>query len=183
MTGRFWPRTLALALVWTTVSCGPSLTWHTAENLGVRFVHPASFLVGRFQPLEVSPRAAELGIEPGFANAVVLVRREELGEYPLTAVPVGETPVIWLDRTLSWNPEGWRETADTSYAVGQRTVYAFPGYPSMFGEAAFFYVVSFGPEEWVEIAGHRHTMASPSVETHFDRVIEDLVITLEWVEP
>jgi hypothetical protein len=53
----------------------------------------------------------------------------------------------------------------------------------MFGEAAFFYVVSFGPEEWVEIAGHRHTMASPSVATHFDRVIEDLVITLEWVEP
>ncbi|HEX9870420.1 MAG TPA: hypothetical protein VGC99_17870, partial [Candidatus Tectomicrobia bacterium] len=158
-------------------------TWHTAEDFGIRFVQPDSFLIGRFQPLAVSPQAAGLGLKPGLANAVVLVRPEDLGEHSVGAIPVGEIPVIWLDRTLSWNPVAWEQVADTSYAVGERTVYEFPGYPSMYGDASFFYVVSLDPGEWIEIAGHRTAMASGGgVETHFDRVIEELVTTVERVE-
>jgi hypothetical protein len=155
------------------------VTWFEAEELGVRFAYPDSFLVGRFAQEPLPPEAAARGLEAPFQNAVVLVHPSQLRSHPLDAIPVGDVPVIWLDRPNSAPALFRLLEPDSTYSIGPLTVSRFPGFPGPYGENAFYYVAEFPDGEFVELGAHRYLAgAEEPVETHYDRVIEAILESL-----
>ena len=180
---RFLHRAVAIAGV-MTIGCAVGglpfgMTRHTAETLGVRFAYPDSLLVGRFADVPLPPGAVAGGMEPPFRNAVVLVRPTDLGDHSLDAIPVGEIPVIWFDRSLAASAVFRMLEPDTSYVIGTLTISRFPGFPGPYGDEAFYFVVEFADGTLVEVAAHRRDMHHPERATHFDDVIEQILPTLE----
>lgn len=152
----------------------------------MRFAYPDSFLVGRFANIfgDISSRSPSIAGEAALPlqNAVVLVRPEDLGSYPLDTIPVGEIPVIWFDK-----PFGAKAAPrllprpDTSYALGALNVVEYPGFPGPYGEEAFYYVVEFQDGTLLEVAAHRRQVGISDAATHFDEIIKEILPTLEQV--
>ncbi len=186
----------ALILVLGASSCGTAdrarqaalpdgMATHEAETLSVRFAYPDSFLVGRFAVEELPPEAAAAGMESPFKDAVVLVRAADLGRHPLEAIPIGEVPVIWIDRPVGGGDVAARVLrSDTTYRINGMTVSRYPGYPGPYGDQAHYYLVEFSDGSFLELGAHRYDMTSPRADTtHYDRVIEAILPTLSRTEP
>ena len=80
---------------------GAGMVRYQAEQLQISFAYPDSLLAGRFREAPLPQVAIDQGMEPPFRNAVVLIQRGVLGDHDLEAIPVGELPVIWIDRSIA----------------------------------------------------------------------------------
>ena len=159
---------------------GTGMIWHEAEQLGIRFAYPDSFLAGRFKDDPLPPAAVDQGIEPPFQNAVVLLSRETLGDYDLQAMPVGELPVNLIDRSRLASGAFRVFQPDSTYEIEGLSVARFPGYPGPYGDQVHFYVVDLGAGDYVELAAHRNWFRTEEhAETHYDEVIETIIPTLQ----
>ncbi len=150
------------------------------ERLGIRFAYPDSFLVGRFaaEPLPAVPGGVER--ETPFANAVVLVASAVLGDAAPDAIPVGDIPVIWLDRSPTSERVSQLIRPDTVYEVSGNRVFRFPGFPGPYGDQVFYFTVHLGPGDILEIGAHRNRFGGAEEgETHYDDVIDRIIPTLE----
>jgi hypothetical protein len=156
------------------------MVWHEAEQLEIRFAYPDSLLAGRFRDDPLPQSAIDRGMEPPFRNAVVLLPREALGDFDLQAIPVGELPVIWIDRSIVASGAFRTFPPDSTYETRGLTVSRFPGFPGPYGDQAYFYVVDLGGGDYVEFGGHRFWFRTEEqAETHYDEVIETIIPTLE----
>ncbi|NNG16542.1 MAG: hypothetical protein HKM89_08680 [Gemmatimonadales bacterium] len=159
---------------------GAGMIWYEAEQLGVRFAYPDSFLAGRFREDPLPPAALDQGMESPFRNAVVLLSRETLGDHDLQAIPVGELPVMWIDRSIVTNGAFRLFQPDSTYETRGLSVARFPGFPGPYGDQAHYYVVDFGGGDYVELGAHRYWFRTEEqVETRYDQVIETIIPTLE----
>ncbi len=162
---------------------GAGMVLHEAEALGIRFAYPDSLLVGRFAEDSLPPAAVEAGMEPPFRDAVILVPPAVLGAHDLQAIPVGDVPVIWLDRSRSAELAFRVFQPESTYRVTGLAVARFPGFPGPYGDQAHYYVVEVADGEYVEIAAHRHWFGGRAQgETHYDEVIEAIIPTIERIE-
>lgn len=155
------------------------------ERLGLRFAPPDSFLVGRFAR-EVLPKpAVEAGLEPPFADAVVLVEPGVLERhgFDLDSIPVGEVPVIWIDRSDLTAAIAGRMEPETTFTVQAGAVRRLAGFPGPYGDQAHYYLLDPGDGPYIEVGAHRyHFRDDPPAETHYDRVIEAIFPTIEVIE-
>ncbi len=156
------------------------MVWHEAPQLEIRFAYPDSLLAGRFREDPLPQVTLDRDMEPPFRNAVVLLPREVLGDHDLLAIPVGELPVISVDRSIAASGAFKVFQPDSTYETRGLTVSRFPGYPGPYGDQAHFYVVDFGGGDYVELMAHRYWFRTKEhTETRYDEVIETIIPTLE----
>jgi hypothetical protein len=119
-------------------------------------------------------------MEPPFRNAVVLLSRDVLGDHDVQAIPVGELPVIWIDRSTFVEGAFRAFLPESTYETRGLTVTRFPGYPGPYGDQAYYYLVDLGGGDYVELGAHRYWFRTEEdVETRYDEVIETIIPTLE----
>lgn len=157
------------------------------ERLALRFSRPDSFLVGRFAPQELPAAAAEAGLDPPFVGAVVLVepRVLERSGFSLDSIPVGEIPVIWIDRSdLTLAIASRIMQPETTFTVAVGTVHRLPGFPGPYGDQAHYYLIEPGDGRPIEIGAHRYHFrdGDPPPPTGYDRVIEAILPTIGVLE-
>lgn len=157
------------------------------ERLGLRFSAPDSFLVGRFAPQELPAAAAEAGLDPPFVGAVVLVepRVLERSGFSLDSIPVGEIPVIWIDRSdLTLAIASRIMQPETTFTVAVGTVHRLPGFPGPYGDQAHYYLIEPGDGRPIEVGAHRYRFrdGDPPPPTGYDRVIEAILPTIGVLE-
>ncbi len=162
------------------------------DRLGISFSQPRGFALGRFKEEPLPPSLTNEGYDSPFKNAAVLVEPEEL-EMPsgqaaqVQAIPVGEVPVIWIDRLRGnrarFNRSLLREGQAKS--IGRHTAYQLPGFPGPYGDSAFYYLIPLDGGDVIEIGAHKfyfRAARSPAAgelgETRYDRIIEKLIATL-----
>lgn len=116
-------------------------------RIGLRFVVPDGFLVGRFDTAS--------GIDEPFGDAVVLVEPDQLADFDVNAVPVGDIPAVWVNRPASTSVAGRYIEADSVFTVSAGQVARYPGYPGPYGDQAFYYVVEVDDDDFVELMAHR----------------------------
>ena len=149
-------------------------------RLDIRFAYPDSFLAGRFAAESLPPAAREAGMESPFVNAAVLVAPAVLGDGSLDAIPVGDVPVIWLDRSPTSERVSQLMPADSVYEVSGNQVRQFPGFPGPYGDQVFYFTVHFGPGDVLELGAHKRFFGgADESETHYDEVIKAVIPTLE----
>ncbi|MEN8144428.1 MAG: hypothetical protein ABFS14_05695, partial [Gemmatimonadota bacterium] len=141
-------------------------------RIGLGFDVPDGFLVGRFSDGD--------GIDTPFKNAVVLVQPEQLLEFELEAIPVGDIPAVWVDRPRP-GPSIIRRSfeADSTFTVAAGQVWRYPGYPGPYGDQAFYYIVEVGEGEFVEVMGHRTLFRADDMgPSHYDEAILVIIHSL-----
>ena len=153
-------------------------------RIGLRFTVPEGFLVGRFAEDVLPPGAADQGFESPWRDAVVLVEPTQLMEYDLEAIPVGEIPVVWVDRPATTTSVlGRIIEADSTFSVPAGTVFRYPGFPGPYGDQAFYFVVELAAEDYAEIAAHRFSFRTTDMEpSHYDEAIYAILQSLEVIE-
>lgn len=144
-------------------------------RIGLRFAVPDGFLVGRFD--------ASSGIDEPFREAVVLVEPDQLANFDLEAVPVGDIPALWVNRPASTSVAGRYIEADSIFTVPVGQVARYPGYPGPYGDQAFYYVVEVGEGAFVEIMAHRTLFRSGdgTSPSHYDEAILAILESLEVI--
>jgi len=194
---RFSGHRLAMALILAVLSLPASLISAEEggvfiERLGISFNRPEGFKLGRFKELPMPPSLEIEGYDSPFKDAAVLVEPAELASprgqvYSVQAIPVGEVPVIWIDRLRGnrarFNRSLLREGQAKS--IGPLTVYQLPGFPGPYGDSAFYYLIPLEGGDMIEIGAHKfyfraaHSPARGELgETHYDNIIETLIATL-----
>lgn len=153
-------------------------------RIGLRFTVPEGFMVGRFAPDSMPPEAAEAGIESPWKNAVVLAEPDQLSGFPIDAIPLGEIPVVWVDRPASTTSVLGRviET-DSTFEISAGTVFRYPGFPGPYGDQAFYFVVKLGDKDYAEVAAHRFLFRTTDMEpSHYDEAILLILGSLEVID-
>lgn len=163
---------------------------HSSPSLGIGFKYPSQFLIGKYQKEELPKSMKELGIEPSFNNAIVLVEPKQLRGLPLMAIPVGEVPTISLNlqtgrQATFTRRQFFKENYKTT--IGNRTIYRLPGYPGPYGDQAFYYLVPTTTGKVLEITAHRYYFRDGPIgrnedlpKTNYNSVIEDIIRSLEF---
>ncbi len=144
---------------------------------------PDGFRVGRFAEDTMHPAAVERGFESPWRNAVVLVEPEQLQEYEAGAIPVGEIPVVWVDRPATTSVVGRIIEADSTFTVPAGEVFRYPGFPGPYGDQAFYFVVRLGEEDYAEVAAHRFLFRTTDMApSHYDEAVLSILHSLEVIE-
>lgn len=153
-------------------------------RIGLRFTVPEGFLIGRFAVEPLPPSAVEQGFESPWRNAVVLVEPAQLMDYDLEAIPVGEIPVVWVDRPATVTSVLGRVIeADSTFTVPAGTVFRFPGFPGPYGDQAFYFIVELAEEDYAEVAAHRFSFRTTDMEpSHYDEAVLSILHSLEVIE-
>jgi hypothetical protein len=144
--------------------------------LALSLSYPDSFLQGRYE--------ADPGIPDGtnseqLKHALVFVLPEDLGDHKLSAIPIGEVPVIWIDRLSDADLVFRLFQPDSTYSAGTMRVFRFPGYPGPYGDRAHYYLVQWPDSSYIEIGADRYrVMGNHQTLTDYGQVIEALIPTL-----
>jgi hypothetical protein len=163
-------------------------------RLGIQFDLPNNFIVGRFKAEKLPESLAEQGFEAAFKNAAVLVEPGELqtpsGQvFRSDEIPVGDIPVIWLDR-LRGNKARFMKAMlkeGEKKSIGGHVVYQLPGFPGPYGDSAFYYILPVDGGDVLEFGAHKfyfrgvHPKSEDPAQTHYDRIIEQVIATLEFI--
>jgi hypothetical protein len=138
------------------------------------FELPANFQIGRFARGDV------------LQDAAVLVEREQLGNHPLDAIPVGDVPAIWMN-VIRKDQFEFLSTTIPKFdqyrtAIDGRRVWKLPAFPGPYGDQLFYYIVPIGMGgRSLEIGGHRYYFdrdGAKGAPSHYDAVIERIIATL-----
>jgi len=162
----------------------PGFVMATAPGLGIRFGYPDSMILGRYRTDSAVAALVPPGVHVPFRDAAVLVSPADLGPHSPDSIPVGEVPVIWIDRPVSPETVLRLLQPDSTYALGSLTVFRFPGFPGPYGDQAHYYLVRWPDSTVLELAGHRNRWrVSPATPTGYGQVIEQMIPTLERLGP
>lgn len=163
-------------------------------RLGIQFDLPDSFIMGRFKEDKLPESLAEQGYEAPFKNAAVLVEPGELqtpsGQvFRSDEIPVGDIPVIWLDRLRGDKARFMKAMLreGEKKSIGGHAVYQLPGFPGPYGDSVFYYLLPVDGGDVLEFGAHKfyfrgvHPKSGDPAQTHYDRTIEQVIATLEFI--
>ena len=161
----------------------------TVEKLGIKFQVPEGFVVGKFKKEELPPSIHIEGYKSPFQNATVLVEPNQLRKFSAEAIPVGEIPVIWLDRLTGSKARFMKSMLKEGFKknIGRQVVYQLPGFPGPYGDAMFYTLIPVAGGDILEIGGHRlyfrdgHPKSGEASKTGYDRTIEQIIRTLKFL--
>ena len=146
------------------------------------------FVEGRFQKEELPPSMEIKNYQSPFVNAVVLVEPDQLMKFSANKIPLGEIPVIWIDRMRdkksrfmkSMLREGNKKT------IGAHEVYQLPGYPGPYGDAVYYYLLPLANGDLLEFGAHKLFFRNvdpknpeQSPATDYNQIIEKIIATLK----
>ena len=153
------------------------------DRLGIQFEYPDRFVAGRFQKEELPPSMKIKNYQSPFENAVVLVEPDQLMKFSAEKIPVGEIPVIWIDRMRDKKSRFMKSMLIEGYKknIGAHEVYQLPGYPGPYGDALYYYLLPLANGDILEFGAHNlfFRNADPPPATDYDQVIEKIITTLE----
>jgi len=152
------------------------------DRLGIEFEYPDRFVAGRFQKEELPPSMEIKDYQSPLENAIVLVEPDQLMKFSAEEIPLGEIPVIWIDRMRDKKSRFMKSMLKEGYKkiIGLHEVYQLPGYPGPYGDAAYYYLLPLANGDILEFGAHKlffHN-ADPSPATDYDQIIEKIITTL-----
>ena len=153
------------------------------DRLGIDFEYPERFVVGRFQKEELLPSMKIKNYQSPFENAVVLVELDQLMKFSAEKIPLGEIPVIWVDRMRDKKSRFMKSLLKEGHKknIGAHEVYQLPGYPGPYGDAVYYYLLPLANGDLLEFGAHKlfFRNADPPPATDYDQIIEKIITTLK----
>lgn len=161
---------------------------YVSREFGIRFDYPDHLSQGRFKEQEIPQSLIDDGFKIPFVDSIVLVEPDQLGNFSVDAVPVGEVPALWLDVSTAKQATFMQRFLKKEYEkiLGKWVVYHLPGYPGPYGDQAHYYLLPLAEGRILEIAAHKYYFRDPSYrypanspQTNYDKIIESIIKSLK----
>ncbi len=161
--------------------------------LGIEFHDPANFLVGRYAKqvggtqTNLTPQDRKR-IERSYSHPYVfaVVEQTLLNQIAPTEVPIGEIATIKIEaivggaefRSAAFKKEYERK-------IGNTIVYRYPDSTNLFGEEESSYLFPVSDEIVIGLTANTRRFGpnTPSSESHYDLLIEQMIPTFKLINP